>query len=382
MAASDYFDDVQRAYIAYYGRPADAGGLSYWASQLDAVRGNLNAIIDAFAYSAESESLYGATSLADRIVQIYQQLLGRLPDDAGKSWWLDELQAGRKTLANLALDVLNGANSGDDALVVQNRLEAAQAFSDGLSASGFNYSGDTAAQFARDFLSDVMDDDASLNGSLSLLQSILSQIDKLSDDWDNSQSGGGNGGGDSGGSGGAELLPADMAALASLVTLDNETGQLSVSSIRAAVIAKTGSSAYYQAFDPSHYEGAGDGAFSPDELGISHLGTLPATTETMESLVYGTTIRTLKAIDMGEITAIQNFVTGHAQALQSGDEAVLSDYINLMVSVFEDPANPAIIPDAAIFDAVVQGTTVFVQLVGSGDSLALFDSLLMGFYPS
>jgi hypothetical protein len=36
-----YSDDVQKIYIAYYGRPADAVGLAFWESQLEATSGNL-----------------------------------------------------------------------------------------------------------------------------------------------------------------------------------------------------------------------------------------------------------------------------------------------------------------------------------------------------
>ncbi len=31
MAYTDYFDEVQSIYIAYYQRPADPAGLRYWA---------------------------------------------------------------------------------------------------------------------------------------------------------------------------------------------------------------------------------------------------------------------------------------------------------------------------------------------------------------
>ena len=40
-------------YVAYYGRPGDPGSVDFWAEQLDAVGGNLNAIIDAFGNSQE-----------------------------------------------------------------------------------------------------------------------------------------------------------------------------------------------------------------------------------------------------------------------------------------------------------------------------------------
>ena len=34
MAAADYFEIVQKIYIAYYQRPADPAGLKYWADNI------------------------------------------------------------------------------------------------------------------------------------------------------------------------------------------------------------------------------------------------------------------------------------------------------------------------------------------------------------
>ena len=48
MAAANYYSAVQKAYIAFYGRPADKVGLEYWAGQLDTANGNLSTIINAF----------------------------------------------------------------------------------------------------------------------------------------------------------------------------------------------------------------------------------------------------------------------------------------------------------------------------------------------
>jgi S-layer protein len=57
MAAAQYYDQIQKAYIAYYGRPADPAGQDYWATQLDKAGGNLDVIINAFGNSVESTHL-------------------------------------------------------------------------------------------------------------------------------------------------------------------------------------------------------------------------------------------------------------------------------------------------------------------------------------
>lgn len=191
---------------------------------------------------------------------------------------------------------------------------------------------------------------------------------------------------DAGSGTGGELLPDDMAALASLVTLNTNTGALSNVELRTAVIAAIGHDGfnqndYWDAFDPSSYEGYSDGTFTADELGVPGFGNIAATAENLESLFYGTTIKALRAIDMQEILDIQSFVTANAAALESGNEVVLNQYIDLMVSVFQDQAVTPVISDAVMDDTIVMATSMFVELVASGDAPALFDGMLTGFMP-
>src|SRR5690606_36834617 len=114
--SSASLDAIQRAYVAYYGRPADYAGLMYWANVLDQNGGNLNAIIQSFGNSAESTALYGGTSsTAERVDKIYLQLFNRPAEDAGRNWWVDEIDSGRASLPSAALVILNGAAGGDSA---------------------------------------------------------------------------------------------------------------------------------------------------------------------------------------------------------------------------------------------------------------------------
>ena len=125
-AGSDYSRDyVQKAYVAYYGRPADPGGQSYWASRMDAEGQSLAAIIGAFGYSDEFNRRYGGLSYTQLVTRIYQQTLGRDPDQDGLNWYVAELVAGRRTLQTITLDVRNGATTAPDATVVANKLTAA-----------------------------------------------------------------------------------------------------------------------------------------------------------------------------------------------------------------------------------------------------------------
>lgn len=159
MAAAQYYEQIQQAYLAYYGRPADPQGLVYWATQLDNAGGNLNAIINAFGTSAESESLYGSTPGAAQIAAIYQQLFGRAPDATGLTFYVNGLATGQFTLASIALNIYNGA-SGTDLTALQSKLAYADAFTNALESSvdgQIAYSGNAAAANARTAVSGVTD---------------------------------------------------------------------------------------------------------------------------------------------------------------------------------------------------------------------------------
>ncbi|PVY77085.1 hypothetical protein C7414_10825 [Cupriavidus alkaliphilus] len=158
MAASAYYDQVQKVYVAYYGRPADPTGLEFWATKLDGVGGNLNAIIDAFGNSAESTALYGGQTHGEKINAIYQQMFGRDAEPAGLAFYTGLLAANppKATLASIALDIVNGAQ-GSDKVAIEAKLAAAEGFTAALNTTAeiLKYSGDWAAQQARDWLKPV-----------------------------------------------------------------------------------------------------------------------------------------------------------------------------------------------------------------------------------
>jgi len=150
-------DVVQCAYIAYYGRPADAAGLSYWEAQLTQAGGNLNAIATAFGNSAESQALYGSQSVAQMVSNIYEQSFNRAPDAAGSAYWVGQISSGAVSLASAALAIFNGA-TGSDKSIINNKLVVADAYTAVLTTdtvASSLYSGNTAAANARVFMSAV-----------------------------------------------------------------------------------------------------------------------------------------------------------------------------------------------------------------------------------
>ncbi|MGY8526636.1 DUF4214 domain-containing protein [Paracidovorax citrulli] len=166
MAAADYYNQIQQAYIAYYGRPADPDGLEYWAGELDKAGGDLAVIIDAFGNSEESQELYGADTPAAQVNKIYQTLFGRNADMEGLQYYVNGLRTGEFSLASVALDVYNGAQN-EDKTALEAKLTYAQAFTDAIDTVQelLGYSGKAAAQAARDVL-DTVKDEGSLEEAL------------------------------------------------------------------------------------------------------------------------------------------------------------------------------------------------------------------------
>lgn len=160
-APSTYYDTVQKIYIGYYQRPADPAGLIYWAGRLDAKGGNLSEIIEAFANSAESQTLYGTIhsgNISMVVNDIYIALFARNADTGGQNYYVAGFNAGQFTAATIMLNVLNGATGGVDLQSVNNKLAAANFFTmtidPDLDGSNFqlSYTGDADVIAGRNFL--------------------------------------------------------------------------------------------------------------------------------------------------------------------------------------------------------------------------------------
>ena len=136
--------DVQKAYLAYFGRPADPVGLAYWQTS-DAATMKAG-----FAASAEYADLYAGMTVTQRVSQVYTNLLGRDADPAGQDYWATELAAGRQTVSTL-VDAMQADALGDDITTISNRVTYATAFTAALDTTAeiVGYAGNTAAAAAR-----------------------------------------------------------------------------------------------------------------------------------------------------------------------------------------------------------------------------------------
>jgi len=187
--AMTHFDTVQKAYIGYYQRPADPGGLIWWANNMTSHGGSLAAIIEAFATSDESQALYGeinSGNIAYVIDAIYQALFNRAADTAGRDWYVAEFNKGAFTAATIMLNVLDGAQNFD-LVTLNNKLITSDSFTktidpelDGASFQT-TYSGDADTVAARYFLSLVTSATSSIPTQSQITEFIKSYISDTGD---------------------------------------------------------------------------------------------------------------------------------------------------------------------------------------------------------
>lgn len=173
VAAADYQQSVQQLYIAYFGRPADSGGLASFEAQLAAagapadvqkLTGSyasnqvIRSLVDSFAVSDESKALYSGDTRTF-VTAIYANLLNRAPDAPGLAFWIDAIDKQGLNRANASLAILAGAMLNTtaqgqiDARVINNKVTIGTNFT--ASVPTATYRGNTAAAIARAMLAKI-----------------------------------------------------------------------------------------------------------------------------------------------------------------------------------------------------------------------------------
>ena len=86
-----YVDPVIREYQAAFGRVPDQAGVAYWVNQVAANPSNLTILSTIFANSTEFNPTYGANATTPAsstlVTALYTNILGRVPDAAGLAYW-------------------------------------------------------------------------------------------------------------------------------------------------------------------------------------------------------------------------------------------------------------------------------------------------------
>lgn len=163
-SAVSYVDVVQNLYMGFFGRPADPKGLVFWSAALAdknlpatisglraaySTDANVRNIVDAFANSAESKSLYVAND-ASFINAVYLNTFNRNAEAAGLDFWSGFLGRGEISRGLAVLWILGGGQ-GDDAVTIAKKVQAATVLTSLLTTDQQinNYSGDQINEVVR-----------------------------------------------------------------------------------------------------------------------------------------------------------------------------------------------------------------------------------------
>ncbi len=121
-------EEVQQLYIAYLGRPADKPGLDYWTTEIDGGILSLEQL-RANLVNEQPEYLenYGQLGTVELVETIYQNLFNRTFDEAGRDYWVGQVEQGLVLPDDLLLAFINGAFP-DDQTVVANKVLVAECF--------------------------------------------------------------------------------------------------------------------------------------------------------------------------------------------------------------------------------------------------------------
>ena len=125
---------LQQQYIAYFGRPGDPAGIKYWLAS------GLNETEFAAQIHAHDEyktSTVGSKSTEAQVDNLYKNLFGRSADAEGLLYWTVEVEAGRKSLASLAVDLIWAASNPTSANTTQGAADAAALKAKAASAVAF-----------------------------------------------------------------------------------------------------------------------------------------------------------------------------------------------------------------------------------------------------
>ncbi|MFK3740079.1 DUF4214 domain-containing protein [Massilia sp. TN1-12] len=156
--ATDYDNEVQKLYVAYFSRPADVAGLDYWANVLATDPSGYQKISASFAASQEYRDTYAGMDNNAVVSAVYEHLFGRAAETAGVQYWANLLNQKAITIDNVVTQIAGGAQDSDK-FAYQAKVAVAGAFTDRVDtpAEKAAYSGTAANKIAIDYIASVHD---------------------------------------------------------------------------------------------------------------------------------------------------------------------------------------------------------------------------------
>jgi serralysin len=120
--------DICDLYVAYFNRAPDSGGLSYWFGQIYNGLKTRERIAEDFNWSQEFRDRFPDSNDLDTFIQtVYQNLFGRQADPGGLAFYRGKLASGEMLKGYCIINVLDGSQNLDLALI-HNKAEVALHF--------------------------------------------------------------------------------------------------------------------------------------------------------------------------------------------------------------------------------------------------------------
>jgi serralysin len=116
--------EAYRVYTAVLGRAPDLGGLGFWIAQMDN-HVSLHDVAQGFLSSKEFADTYGANPTNQEYVsKLYENVLHRAADDTGISFWLNNLNNGSASRADVLIGFSDSVENKADVIgVTQNGID-------------------------------------------------------------------------------------------------------------------------------------------------------------------------------------------------------------------------------------------------------------------
>lgn len=123
------YEALIELYIAYFNRAPDAIGLNFWGTAF-ANGLSLDEIAAQFAPQPETVATYPeGTSNTEFATAVYNNVLGRVPDQAGLEFWVGVLDAGAVSRDQFILEILRGVEAGtSDRAYLDNKVDVGAYF--------------------------------------------------------------------------------------------------------------------------------------------------------------------------------------------------------------------------------------------------------------
>jgi S-layer protein len=118
--------NVQSLYIAYFGRPADSSGLTWWTVDAGA-DASLESIANNFASSTEFKDSIAGKTTESVVSSFYTSLFGRAADVDGLKFWTNQINLGNTTLQQVGLNIGQAAITGaanSDQVAITSKITA------------------------------------------------------------------------------------------------------------------------------------------------------------------------------------------------------------------------------------------------------------------